>query len=102
MVNIFRKRLPEVAQASSGVGQGEYPRSDGAATMPVGDESDLEGQYRLNCSTMNEGPDSEIDAPSDSQSTLKSAGYPADLSILHSERRLDETRRFHEPEEERR
>ena len=61
LVNIFRKRLPEVAQASSGVGQGEDPRSDSAATMPVGDESDLEGQDRLNCSTMN-GPDSEIDA----------------------------------------
>ncbi len=44
LVNIFRKRSPEVAQASSGVGQGEDPRSDSAATMPVGDESDLEGQ----------------------------------------------------------
>ena len=100
LVNIFRKRLPEVAQASSGVAQGEDPRSDSAATMPVGDESDLEGQYRLNCSTMNEGPSSEIDAASDSQSTLKSAGYPADLSFLSSERRLDETRRYLGPEEE--
>ncbi len=48
---------------------------------------------------MNEAPDSEIDAPTESQLTQQSAGYPADIAFLSSERRLDETQRFREPEE---
>jgi len=99
MVNIFRKFWLEGAQARSRMAQGKDPRSDSAETMPVGDESDPERQFQRNWPAMNESPDSEIDAPSETQSTQKSAGYPADISFLSSERRLDETRRFHDPED---
>ena len=66
MVKIFRKLLGEGAQSNSGVAQGEDPRSDSAATLPVEGESDLEGQYGPNCSAMDESSGSEIDVPGDS------------------------------------
>jgi len=100
MAKIFRKLLEEGAQSNSEVAQGEDPRSDSAATLPVEGESDLEGQFSPNCSAMDESSGSEIDVPGDSQSTQKSVGNLADLTFFSSERRQGETQRFYDPEEE--
>lgn len=115
MVKIFKKLWPGSAQVSSRVVQDEGPRSDSAETIPdgtksqttksefddsVGDRSDLERQNWRNWPPMSEGSASETDDHVEPQLTRQSAEIPADISFLSSERRFDETRRFHEPEGE--
>ncbi len=100
MVNIFRKLVPEGTKTRAGAVGGKDPYSNGVGTKPVvGDESDSKEPYLKNWSTVNERPDSEVDAPSETQPTQHDAEYPIDISFLSSERRLDETRRFQEPKE---
>lgn len=115
MARIFNWLWSDDAPAGSGAAEDKAARAERAQsvsawtdTPPSETEDDdspgggagPEGQDREDGSTMNDAPNSEFDARAESEAAGQGAQYPADISFLSSERRLDETQRFREPEED--